>query len=50
MDIFGGIDIGGTGIKYGVVDAQGATVWEENTPTLAHEGLHAVLGRIKGVA
>ena len=50
MDTFGGIDIGGTGIKYGVVDAQGATMWEDNTPTLAHEGLGAVLERIKRVA
>ena len=49
MTTYGAIDIGGTGIKYGVVDALGATMWEAHTPTLAQEGLRAVLDRIQNV-
>lgn len=46
METFGAIDVGGTGIKYGVVDANGVTVWEDSIPTLADEGRQAVVGRI----
>ncbi len=49
MEQFGAIDVGGTGIKYGVVDAAGGTVWEESIPTQADEGRDAVVGRICGV-
>ena len=46
MSSFGAIDVGGTGIKYGVVDAAGVTVWEASIPTMAEEGREAVVGRI----
>lgn len=46
MNTFAGIDVGGTGIKYGVVDAAGDTQWEASMPTMAEEGREAVVGRI----
>ncbi|MBU3700173.1 MAG: ROK family protein [Candidatus Kapabacteria bacterium] len=46
MQRFGAIDVGGTGIKYGVVDAGGVTVWEDSVATLAEQGRDAVVGRI----
>ncbi|MBU3678990.1 MAG: ROK family protein, partial [Candidatus Kapabacteria bacterium] len=46
MQTFGAIDVGGTGIKYGVVDAAGVTVWEASVPTMADEGREAVVERI----
>lgn len=46
MQNFGAIDVGGTGIKYGVVNAAGGTVWEESIPTQANEGRDSVVGRI----
>ena len=46
MNTFAGIDVGGTGIKYGVVDASGHTIWEESIPTLAEQGRPAVVERI----
>ncbi len=49
MNTFAGIDVGGTGIKYGVVDEQGRTVWEESIPTQAEQGRAAGVERICGV-
>ena len=46
MSTFAGIDVGGTGIKYGVVDEQGRTLWEESIPTHAEQGRDAVVARI----
>lgn len=45
----GGIDIGGTNIKFGVVAHTGAVVWEQSVPTLAAEGLTSVLNKLRGV-
>lgn len=49
MNTYAGIDVGGTGIKYGVVDEKGQTVWEESVPTQAEEGRDAVVERICGI-
>lgn len=49
QQLFGAIDIGGTNIKYGAVNAAGAIVWEHSIPTQAQEGLQAVLTRLRGV-
>jgi len=46
MEQFGAIDVGGTGIKYGVVSADGNTIWEESIPTQADQGREAVVARI----
>jgi glucokinase len=45
-----GIDIGGTSIKYGFVEADGTIVEQHQVPTLAHEGREAVLARIVDIA
>ena len=43
------IDIGGTKLAAGVVDADGKMLERGEVPTLAHEGLEPVLGRIVGL-
>ncbi len=53
--MLGAIDVGGTAIKYGVVSvsatsAEAAIVWQESTPTLAHNGVDAVVTRICRIA
>ena len=44
-----GIDIGGTKLAAGVVDADGKMLERGEVPTLAHEGLKPVLERIVGL-
>jgi len=44
-----GIDIGGTKLAAGVVDADGKMLERSEVPTLAHEGLEPVLERIVGL-
>ncbi|AZS17091.1 ROK family protein [Paenibacillus lutimineralis] len=44
-----GLDIGGTNIKSGIVNAKGEVVHHLNLPTKAHEGGEALLGRIAGI-
>ena len=43
---FWGVDIGGTGIKLGLVDNQGHTVAFENAPTRESEGAQAAVDRV----
>jgi glucokinase len=43
------IDIGGTKLAAGIVDADGKMLERGEVPTLAHEGLEPVLGRIVGL-
>ncbi|HEX7629197.1 MAG TPA: ROK family protein, partial [Candidatus Methylomirabilis sp.] len=43
------IDIGGTKLAAGIVDADGRMLERGEVPTLAHEGLEPVLGRIVGL-
>ncbi|MBP2672820.1 MAG: glucokinase, partial [candidate division NC10 bacterium] len=43
------IDIGGTKLAAGVVDADGRLLARGEVPTLATEGLEPVLGRIVGL-
>jgi glucokinase len=45
MQCYGGIDIGGTSIKYGVVAEGGQVLWHQSVPTLAAEGRDAVVAR-----
>jgi len=45
--VYLGIDVGGTGIKAAVVDAQGIILHRAEAPTNAAEGADAVLGRIR---
>lgn len=45
-----GIDIGGTGIKAGLVDEQGRILFHTETPTRAQDGAAAVLGRVETLA
>ena len=42
---FGGLDIGGTSIKYGVVTEDGQVLWHHSMPTAAVEGRDAVIAR-----
>ena len=44
-----GIDIGGTKLAGGIVDAEGKMLLRGEVPTLAREGLEPVLGRIVGL-
>ncbi len=41
-----GIDLGGTNIKAGLVAANGTVLAQAETPTLAHEGPDAIVGRM----
>ncbi len=43
------VDIGGTSIKSGIVSADGVVLFEQSTPTLADEGLQAVMERLRGI-
>ena len=43
---FWGIDIGGTGIKIGLVDDVGQTLWYERIPTRESEGPDAAVARV----
>jgi len=43
------VDIGGTKLAAGVVDADGKMLERGEVPTLAHEGLEPVLERIVGL-
>ncbi len=46
-----GVDIGGTNLRFGLVDAKGAVLARRRIPTRGHEGVEKVLGRIKkGIA
>lgn len=45
-----GIDVGGTNIKYGIVDEDGTIIEKHSIPTKAYEGRDAVIRRIIAVA
>lgn len=45
--VVGAFDIGGTSIKYGVLNEQGDILFKSNIPTMASEGGQAVLGQVK---
>jgi glucokinase len=47
MNLFVGVDLGGTNIKAGIVDLDtGAVIRSQSVPTLAREGHEAVMGRM----
>ncbi|QDI92314.1 ROK family protein [Salicibibacter halophilus] len=48
--IFGAFDIGGTSIKYGILDEQGKLVYQSQTATSASEGGKRVLAQVKEIA
>lgn len=45
-----GIDVGGTNIKYGIVDEDGTIIEKHSVPTKAHEGRDSVISRIIAIA
>lgn len=49
-ELFAGIDVGGTAIKYGIVDAHGEIVRQGTTPTKAELGVEATVASIVDVA
>ncbi len=44
-----GIDLGGTSVKYGLVDTNGSIAFEQTIPTRAEEGATALIGRLTSV-
>jgi glucokinase len=50
MNLFVGVDLGGTNIKAGIVDIDtGAVIYSQSVPTLAREGHVAVMARMADV-
>ncbi len=49
MKIFAALDIGGTFIKYGIVNEKGETAERFETPTEAHKGAGFLMDRICGI-
>lgn len=47
--MFGGIDVGGTNIKFGIIDSDGKIVWQDSMPTNAHLGKEAVIATLKNI-
>lgn len=50
MTVHLGIDIGGTFVKFGVIDSEGHILFSERTPTRGDEGREAATGAIVGAA
>lgn len=48
--LYPAIDIGGTFIKYGIVDATGSILARYHVPTVAHDGREAVVARVADIA
>lgn len=48
--MYGGIDIGGTAIKYGTIDSLGNIISVAQTPTNAADGAGALIAKITGIA
>lgn len=52
--MFGGIDVGGTNIKFGLIDSDGTIQFQDSIPTNAHRGkdsvittLHSIVARLQ---
>lgn len=50
MNTFACIDIGGTAIKYGLIDAQGTVLFSDEAPTEARKGGDALAEKVRGLA
>ncbi len=48
--VYAGIDIGGTNVKYGLVDHDGKTLYKEQRPTLAEKGATPLMHLITNIA
>lgn len=48
--VYAGIDIGGTNIKYGLVDAKGKVLFKEQRPTMAEKGPGPLMHLIANIA
>jgi len=48
--VYAGIDIGGTSIKYGLVDRSGKVLYKEHRPTLVEKGAEPVLHLVTNIA
>jgi len=49
MDLYVGVDLGGTTMQAAMAGANGRIVVERSVPTLSHEGPHGVLNRMAGL-
>jgi glucokinase len=49
VKIYAGIDIGGTNVKYGLVDAQGNILFKEQRPTVADKGPEPLLHLVANI-
>lgn len=49
MDLYVGVDLGGTTMQAAMAGADGRIVVERSVPTLSHEGPHGVLNRMAGL-
>ena len=47
--IYAGIDIGGTNIKYGLVDQKGKVLFKEQRPTIADKGPEPLLHLVANI-
>lgn len=47
--VYAGIDIGGTNIKFGLVDDQGKVLYKEQRPTVAEKGADALLHLVANI-
>lgn len=48
--VYAGIDIGGTNIKYGLVDAKGKVLFRESRPTMVEKGAEPLMHLIANIA
>ncbi|HUV30436.1 MAG TPA: ROK family protein [Acidobacteriota bacterium] len=48
--VFAGIDIGGTSIKYGLVDSQGKVLFKEHRPTMVEKGAEPLMHLVTNIA
>jgi glucokinase len=50
MKAFAGIDLGGTNIKYGLIDSAGKILFDKSTPAHAHSSKSEILNRLESCA
>lgn len=48
--VYAGIDIGGTNIKYGLVDARGKVLFKEQRPTMVEKGAEPLMHLVANIA
>ncbi len=48
--VYAGIDIGGTNIKYGLVDARGKVLFKEQRPTMVEKGAEPLMHLVTNIA